>query len=155
MLIATILVLVLIIGLIIWGRSFTIKYFERRFQKNPFSLSFLLLWIVSVFAVIAGVSWRRDLIIHHGDVLNGTLLIAAGIGIAVFLVIRNIKLFGGGFGTLAIALQLISAPVLLFWMPLSFFFHLAASEEAGSAAHRKRSEQEWAMIQANKRMRGE
>ncbi len=117
--VALILTLITFIGGSIWLLLRLRTMFQNRFGMNPVSRWTMAALLASAAAIYWGWEWRLRLIQHHGDVLNGTLIVVVGCAIAAFVLVRNFVNYPVGYGLLATALQLITFPFFAILIPAS------------------------------------
>jgi hypothetical protein len=124
MTVAFILFAIAVGGLSIWGYHSIVNYFVTNFGNNPIAMHVLCALLVCTLAILFGFDWRMKLIQQHGDVLNGTLTIAAGMAGVIFVFFRNVMFYRMRIGILASLLQLIAMPIFTAMSPLIFLVSL-------------------------------
>lgn len=100
------------------------------FTRNAF-----LVTVASLVFLIVGNMWRQSAAVHHGDVLNGTVVMLIGAGITFFMIYSNIKRtnlvygIGGSVVQLGLffALAYISIPFVIIGL-FCYFFTLASAK---------------------------
>ncbi|KAB7619473.1 hypothetical protein [Alkalilimnicola sp. S0819] len=100
---------------------------EERFGLRPVTKTTMLVAIAAALLVVFGGAWRQELITKGGDVLNGTLLMTAGVGLALGVAVRNFIRFRVVFGSVATVLHIVLIPIGVVGLFVYMFLGILAS----------------------------
>jgi hypothetical protein len=121
-----------LIGLAIFNEHCIERFGHAFFTRAAFYQT-----AAALVLILVGNLWRESAARQHGDVLNGEILMGAGVGIAIWLIYRNFKRTNVAYGIGGSVLQIgvfslltwISIPILIFGL-LCWFLMVIFSTQA-------------------------